>query len=188
MTTENTPLNNKLLGPSANAPRNQKIIIISAVAENGVIGAKNAIPWYIPEDFKHFKETTQGHVLIMGDTTYFSIGKALPNRHTIVLSKDKNKEDFEAGVEIARSIPEAMKLAENYPAANIYIGGGGGVYAQYIDTADEMLISRVKGNYEGDIKFPEVDWTNWKVTMTQEFEAFTLKRYVRKEPKPEKNY
>ncbi len=161
----------------------QQIIIIAAVAANGVIGAKNSIPWHIPEDFKHFKETTQGHVLIMGDNTYFSIGKALPNRHTIVLSKDRNEEDFEKGVEVTRSIPEAMKLAENYAPANIYIGGGGGVYAQYLDTADEMLISHVKGNYDGDITFPAVDWTKWRVVMTQEFEAFTLKKYERKEIK-----
>lgn len=180
MPTEHTPLNNKLLGPSANAPRNQKIIIISAVAENGIIGAKNAMPWHIPEEFKHFKETTTGHTLIMGDTTYFSIGKALPNRTTIVLSKEKTEEEFEENVKIARSIPEALTLAENHPETKIFIAGGGGVYAQFINIADEMLLSHVKGNYEGDVKFPEVDWTEWKVIMTQNFDEFTVKKYVRK--------
>ena len=132
---------------------NPKIGIICAIAENRAIGKDNQLLWHIKEDFKHFKEKTLGHVIVMGQKTYESIGKPLPNRTTIVLSNDPNcKID---GVIMCGTFDEVFEKARELEKEEIFICGGGSVYAQTIDMADKLYLTIVKGNFEADTFFPE---------------------------------
>ena len=152
--------------------------MIAAIAENNGIGYKTKIPWHIPEDFKVFKETTLGNIIIMGLTTYYSIGKALPGRTTIVLSKDPVEIE---GVEVTYSIPEALEKAEEF-SGDLFIAGGASVYHAFISDADELYISHVKGTYEADTFFPEIKKEEWEVIDEKEYSEFTFKHYRRKNP------
>lgn len=154
----------------------KKVKMIAAIAENNGIGYKTKIPWHLPEDFKLFKETTLGNVIIMGLTTYQSIGKPLPGRHTIVLSLEPV--DI-PGVDVALSIPEALAKAEKYDG-DLYVCGGASVYRAFIDKAQELLISHVKGKYEADTFFPKIEEKEWAVAEEEPYEHFTFKRYVRR--------
>ena len=132
---------------------NPKISIICAIAENRAIGKNNQLLWHIPEDFKHFKEKTSGHVIVMGQKTFESIGKPLPNRTTIVLSNDPAF-DIE-GVIVARTFEEVFTTAREIEKEEVFICGGGSVYAQTIGMADKLYLTVVKGNLEADTFFPE---------------------------------
>ena len=132
---------------------NPKISIICAIAENRAIGKNNQLLWHIPEDFKHFKEKTSGHVIVMGQKTFESIGKPLPNRTTIVLSNDPAF-DIE-GVIVARTFEEVFTKAREIEKEEVFICGGGSVYAQTIGMADKLYLTVVKGNLEADTFFPE---------------------------------
>lgn len=130
-----------------------KISIICAIAENRAIGKNNQLLWHIKEDFKHFKDTTLGHVIVMGQKTYESIGKPLPNRTTIVLSNDKN---FKVeGVIVTRTFDEVFAKARELEKEEIFICGGGSVYAQTIGMADKLYLTVVEGEFEADTFFPE---------------------------------
>lgn len=132
---------------------NPKISIICAIAENRAIGKNNQLLWHIPEDFKHFKEKTSGHVIVMGQKTFESIGKPLPNRTTIVLSND---ESFDVdGVIVARTFEEVFARARKIEKEEVFICGGGSVYAQTIDLADKLYLTVVKGDLDADTFFPE---------------------------------
>jgi dihydrofolate reductase len=132
---------------------NPKISIICAIAENRAIGLNNQLLWHIKEDFKHFKDKTLGHVIVMGQKTYESIGKPLPNRTTIVLSNDPGfKVD---GVIVARTFDEVFQKARELEKEEIFICGGGSVYAQTIGMADKLYLTIVKGNFQADVFFPE---------------------------------
>jgi dihydrofolate reductase len=132
---------------------NPKISIICAIAENRAIGKNNQLLWHIPEDFKYFKEKTLGHVIVMGQKTYESIGKPLPNRTTIVLSNDANL-NIE-GVVMARTFDEVFQKARELEKEEVFICGGGSVYAQTIDMAGKLYLTIVETNPEADTFFPE---------------------------------
>ncbi len=132
---------------------NPKISIICAIAENRAIGKNNQLLWHIPEDFKHFKEKTMGHVIVMGQKTFESIGKPLPNRTTIVLSNDLNF-NIE-GVVTARTFEEVFQKAREIEKEEVFICGGGSVYAQTIGVADKLYLTVVEGDFEADVFFPE---------------------------------
>lgn len=132
---------------------NPKISIICAIAENRAMGKNNQLLWHIPEDFKHFKEKTSGHVIVMGQKTYESIGKPLPNRTTIVLSNDPDC-NIE-GVIMARSFDEVFEKAREIEKEEVFICGGGSVYAQTIDMADKLYLTIVEANPDADTFFPE---------------------------------
>ncbi|KKQ46608.1 MAG: Dihydrofolate reductase [Candidatus Moranbacteria bacterium GW2011_GWD2_37_9] len=126
-----------------------------SIAENRAIGKNNDLLWHIPEDFKHFKEKTMGHVIVMGQKTFESIGKPLPNRTTIVLSNDPvcNIE----GVIMARTFDEVFAKAREIEKEEVFICGGGSVYAQTIGMADKLYLTVVKGDFEADVFFPKYD-------------------------------
>jgi len=137
--------------------------IISLIAAIGrstrVIGnsasktARDQIPWRLPLDQKYFKETTTGHVVIMGRTTFESVGKPLPNRTNIVVTKQNN---FKAeGCIIAPSTEIAIKIAQELESGEIFIIGGGLIYTNMIKQANRLYLTLVEGNYEGDVFFPE---------------------------------
>lgn len=134
--------------------------IVVAMGEKNEIGADNQLLWHLPKDLKHFKDLTSGHPIIMGRKTYESIGKALPNRTNIVISRKKNW--FEEGILIVGSIKEAVKFAKKIDE-NIFIIGGGNIYEQTMEIADKLEVTLVKAQLEADTFFPKIDPKIWKL-------------------------
>ena len=134
------------------------ISIIVAIAENLAIGKNNDLLWHIPEDMKYFKRVTSGHPVIMGKRTYESLPRQpLPNRRNIVIT-DMPGETIE-GCEMAYSITEAIALCN--PEEENFIIGGASVYRQFLPFADRLYITQVHKSFEGDVFFPEIDYTQW---------------------------
>jgi len=138
-----------------------RVTLVAAVADNGVIGNDGDIPWRIPEDFAHFKALTMGHVLVMGRATYESIGRPLPGRTTIVLTRDPAWSAD--GVRVARSLDEALDLAAGIDP-EVFVVGGAGVYAQALDRADAQVLTEVHLSPEGDTRYPDFDRAQWRET------------------------
>ena len=135
-----------------------RITLVAAVADNGVIGSDGDIPWRISADFAHFKALTLGHVLVMGRATYESIGRPLPGRTTIVLTRDP---DWAAdGVLVAGSLDEALDLAAGIDS-EVFVVGGAGVYAQALARADAQVLTEVHLSPDGDTRYPEFDRARW---------------------------
>jgi len=136
------------------------ISIISAVAQNRVIGNKNALPWHLPNDFKYFKETTMNKPVVMGLNTFKSINeKALPGRKNIILNDDLNYNPPEECF-AARSINEVLEITKNDP--EVMICGGASIYKQFLPLADRLYLTIVRHNFEGDTYFPEINMKEWK--------------------------
>lgn len=161
------------------------LTLIAAVARNGVIGAGNTIPWHLPEDFKHFKETTQGHAVIMGAKTWDSLPSSfrpLPHRNNIVVSRTRTPVTLaEQGADWVTSIELAIEAArwEN-DHDEIFVIGGSSMYEQTIDIADRLLISEVDSSPEGDAYFPVIDTNQWVVVSKWDNAGFTIKDFRRK--------
>ena len=128
--------------------------------DNG-IGADNQLLWHLPKDLKYFKETTTDHPIIMGRKTYESIGKPLPNRTNIVVSK--RKDWFEEGILILGSVKEALKFAKKMNE-NIFVIGGGNIYEQTIDLADKLQVTLVKTQSKAEVFFPKINLKVWDKT------------------------
>lgn len=128
--------------------------------DNG-IGADNQLLWHLPKDLKYFKETTTDHPIIMGRKTYESIGKPLPNRTNIVVSK--RKDWFEEGILIVGSVKEALKFAKKMNE-NIFVIGGGNIYEQTIDLADKLQVTLVKTQSKAEVFFPKINLKMWDKT------------------------
>jgi dihydrofolate reductase len=142
------------------------ISIIVAIAQNGTIGDKNALLWHIKEDMRFFRTTTSGHPVIMGRKTFESLGsKPLPKRKNIVITR--SDVEFE-GAFVAHSLEEAIAMADD--DAEVFIMGGAQIYAQALNIADRMYITRVERDYEGDTSFPEVDYSKWKLVAEERYE------------------
>ncbi len=135
------------------------VTIVVAIGENRGIGSNNQMLWHLPKDLKHFKEITSGHPVIMGRKTFESIGKPLPNRTNIVISRKSDW--FEEGVLIVGSIKEAIKFAKKIDE-DIFIIGGGNIYKQTMDITDKIELTTVQANIEADTFFPEIDEKIWK--------------------------
>lgn len=130
-----------------------KISLIASIGRNRELGLKNGLLWPIPDDLKRFKDLTTGHSMIMGLKTYRSIGRPLPGRTSIVLSKETLNIP---GVLLARSLDEAIKLASRSPGSNeVFIIGGGQVFAQTISRADKLYLTLVDAEAEADVFFPD---------------------------------
>ncbi len=142
------------------------VSIIVAMSRNHTIGINNTLPWRCPEDLKHFKALTMGHHMIMGRKTFDSIGKALPGRTTVVVTRDKQLKI--EGCLVAHSLQDAIKLcAED---EHIFIVGGADIYAQSLNLADTLYITEIQQDVEGDAHFPEFDKTEW-AEITREIRA-----------------
>ncbi len=157
-------------------PGGKTVTMVAAVAENGVIGLAGKIPWHLPKDFAHFKETTSGHVLILGRTTHEGIGKPLPNRTTIVLTTDP--EWHGEGVYVAPALPDALALADTMDG-DVMIGGGAVVYAAALPYADVQIISEVHAAPEGDTHYPEFSRSRWREVGREPREGFDVVRWER---------
>lgn len=129
------------------------ISLIAVVAENRAIGLNNKLLWDIPEDMEHFRETTRGHPVIMGQKTFESIGRPLPKRVNIVLTQDKNYQP--EGCIPVYSIEQAIEEAKKHDQEEIFFIGGGMVYKQALPLADKLYLTIVKGNFEADTFFPD---------------------------------
>jgi dihydrofolate reductase len=134
-----------------------RITLIAAVARNGVIGKDGGLPWHLPDELAHFKATTMGHPLVMGRRTFESIGRVLPGRRTIVVTRDPAW--HHAGVEAAHSFAEALALAG--PADEVFVAGGAEVYAEALPFAHRMVITEVDAEPDGDVHFPPWPRASW---------------------------
>lgn len=153
-----------------------KITIVVAMTRQRAIGRKGSIPWHIPEELRLFRELTTGHAVIMGRATFESIGRPLPDRYNIVLSRTM---PLAAGVEVCRSLEEALAKAEG-AKRHIFIIGGESVYRQALPLADAMVISVIRKDYAGDAFFPDFDPTDWSLEKEEEHEEFTRAWYRRR--------
>ena len=134
--------------------------LIVAVSKNNVIGADNGLLWQMPADLKHFKAVTIGHTVIMGRKTYDSIGKPLPGRRNIIVTR---QEKFKAqGCEVVNSLQDAVDLCTR--EQEVFIVGGGEVYKQAIHAADKIYLTRIYGEFEGDTVFPQINFSEWRLT------------------------
>lgn len=164
-----------------------RLSLITAVADNGVIGQGNDIPWRLPEDWKRFKATTMGHHLLMGRRTWESIGRALPDRTTVVISRGRPA--VPEGVLIASSIDEAIEIASASHDDEAFVAGGAEIYRQALDRADRIYLTRVHASFAGDTLFPDWLETEWKRVRAERHEiderhpyAFTFEIYERTQP------
>ena len=141
------------------------VSVIVAIAENGVIGDKNALLWNIKEDMRRFRTTTTGHPVIMGRKTYESIGRPLPKRTNVVITRGDVV--FE-GCEMAHSLEEAISM---FPQEEeIFIIGGAQIYSQALSLADKLYLTIVHRSYEGDTSFPEIDYSEWQEVAREKFD------------------
>jgi len=136
------------------------ISIIVAIGNNRVVGINNSLPWKLPADMEHFKQLTMGKPVIMGQKTFESIGKPLPGRTNIILTRDKNFKP--EGCTVVYSIEEALAAAKNFE--EVMIAGGVSIYAQFLPLADRMYLTLVEGDFAGDAYFPEFDYNDWSET------------------------
>jgi dihydrofolate reductase len=134
--------------------------MVVAVSENGVIGDAGGIPWHLPEDLKHFKRLTMGHAMVMGRKTYESIGRPLPGRRTIVVTR--NRDFAAAGCDVAPDVETAIRLAREGGDDEPRIVGGGAIYREALPLATRIYLSRVHAEIPGDTTFPELG-SEWRV-------------------------
>ncbi len=159
-----------------------KISVIAAMSENRVIGRDGALPWHLPTDLARFKSITTGHTVIMGRKTFESVGQPLPNRRTIVITRNN---DYQcAGVFIAHSLDEALDHAARED--EIFILGGEAVYQMALSRADCLYLTIIHATIEGDTYFPTFDFDDWKLVEDERHEAddrhayaFSFRRYER---------
>lgn len=141
-----------------------RLAVMVAAAENGVIGSNNALPWHLPEDLRYFKRVTLGKPVVMGRKTFESIGRPLPGRTNIVITRNP---DFHAeGVKVVASLDEALDLAGDIAlidgALELVVIGGAEIYGLAIPRADRLYITEVHAEVSGDTHLPQINWTEWR--------------------------
>ena len=145
------------------------VSLVAAVAENNVLGRDNQLPWHLPADLKYFKQLTTGHHVLMGRKTWESIGKPLPNRISLVVSRS---DDFRPeGAAVVRTVEEGIEAARNAGETELFIIGGGEIFRLAMPLADRIYLTRINHNFEGDVFFPEIDTNLWKETKSERFTA-----------------
>lgn len=130
-----------------------RVTLVAAVADNGVIGRDNALPWRLPDDLKRFRALTMGHAVIMGRKTYDSLGRPLPGRANVVISRDPRRQI--AGVSVVGSLEAALSGLPD--AAEAFVIGGAEIYRLALPRADRLVITEVHGDFDGDVRFPAYD-------------------------------
>lgn len=160
-------------------PGGKRVVMVAAVAANGVIGNGPDIPWSIPGEQAEFKALTMGHTLLMGRTTYESIGRPLPGRTTIVLTRDP---DWSAdGVLVAHGIDAALAQADMLDG-DVVVAGGGEVYAAALPFADSQVITEVRLRPAGDAFYPELDRSEWEETRRDHHDGYDRVWWERRNP------
>lgn len=153
-----------------------RLIAIVAMTPERVIGREGALPWHLPADLAFFKRTTSGHPIVMGRKTYESIGRPLPKRRNIVLTRDRSW--TAPGVEVVGSLAEFSQLGFQGQDP-VFIIGGAGVYEAFLPFLDELLVSHVHHPYPGDTFFPEFAREFGESSLVEDHEDFTVRRYLR---------
>lgn len=158
----------------------KKLIIIAAIGKNRELGYKGKLIWNIKEDMKFFKENTIGHTVLMGDTTFYSLPKMLENRKHLILTFSNDK--FPKDVVVLKSIDEFFDIAKEIDD-DIYVIGGASIYSQFIDYADEILLTEIQDERKADVFFPKFDKNKYKNEIIDEFNntiSFKFVRYVKR--------
>ena len=144
-----------------------RLHIVAAVASNGIIGARGKLPWHLPQDLQHFKRLTLGHPVIMGRRTWESLGRALPGRENIVVTRRRG---YEApGAAVASSLDAALALCAGEPIA--FVIGGGELYAAALPLAAGLVLTEIHKDFEGDARFPDFDRAKWRETQRESHTA-----------------
>jgi len=145
--------------------------MIAAIAQNSVVGRDNQLPWYLPEDLKNFKRLTLGKPILMGRLTYESIGRPLPGRTNIVVTR--NKDYQAAGVTMVHDFAEALEVASDIAlsdgAEELMVIGGAQIYSEALASADTLYLTEVHADIMGDAYFPHVDWDLWQESDRENF-------------------
>jgi dihydrofolate reductase len=150
---------------------NLKSMIISCIVatdRNGVIGKDNEIPWYLPADLQYFKQKTLGHHVIMGRNCYVSIGRPLPKRTNIIVSRDIYF--ISSSCLVARSIQEALQMAHEHDETEVFIIGGGQIYEQTKELWDRLYLTEVDLEADGDVYFPKINEEEWRLLSSEKHE------------------
>lgn len=155
------------------------IKLINAHDINGVIGYNNVMPWHIKEELQFFKKETLNHSLLMGRSTFEGIGKALPNRTTYLLTRDVSYKVTDPNVIVINDV-EALftKFKENEDI--LFISGGQNIYDQFYKYADELIISIIKDEYDGDAYFTDIDYSKYDLIEEKDYAKFIVKRYKKR--------
>lgn len=159
------------------------IAFVVAHDENLVIGHNNQLPWHLPEDLAYFKEVTMGKPMIMGRNTFESIGRPLPGRENIVITRNPSYQ--RDGIHTVQSMEEALELAKTFHS-DIMVIGGASIFAEQLDLADILYITKIHETFEGDTFFPAIDMKEWELVWSSEQHtsknglSYTYKRYKRK--------
>ncbi|MBM9466038.1 dihydrofolate reductase [Nakamurella leprariae] len=161
-----------------------EIVLVAAVARGGIIGADGGMPWHLPEDLRRFRAMTLGHALVMGRRTFGSIGRPLPGRRTVVVTRDRSF--CPTGVEVAGSIDDALGRVAARPQLDpaghprpVMVVGGGQIYRQTIDLADRLEITEVDQEVAGDTVFPPIDPDRWREAARRTGDGCTYLTYAR---------
>jgi dihydrofolate reductase len=159
-----------------------EVVIIAAVAANGVIGADGDIPWHLPADLRHFKRTTTGHPVVMGRLTYESIvdrlGGPLPDRTNVVLTSSPDRVTRADAVGVT-SVESALSAAAATGADTVYVAGGATVYEQFLPRADRLVLTELEATHDGDTYFPDWDAGEWTAVARDERDGFAFVTYER---------
>lgn len=174
-----------------------RVSLIAAVAANGVIGDGGELPWHYPQDLQHFKRVTTGSPVIMGRVTFEGIcdnlGSPLPDRTSIVLTSSPNDLSYPqtasdngisgftdvTEVHTATSVDEALSIAHVDYSDVVYVAGGESVYQQFLPVADELLLTEIHDEYDGDVTFPSVQWDDWVEVDRSEKDELSFVTYHR---------
>ena len=148
------------------------ISIIVAKSSNNVIGNEGNLPWHIPEDLKNFKSLTMGKPMIMGRSTFESIGKALPGRKNIVMTRDKKYQAND--ISVAHNLEEALIMCDG--AREIMIIGGGEIYKLFFGMVNRIYLTNVEKHIDGDVFFPDIDLSKWKMIRKEEYPLNTERK------------
>jgi dihydrofolate reductase len=158
-----------------------RLAIIAAQSENRVIGRNNKLPWYLPEDLKYFKRVTLGKPIIMGRKTFESIGRPLPGRTNIIVTRNTDWTHAGAGVRVVHSLQQAIELAESLALVNGFeeslVIGGAEIYALALPMADRLYLTQVHAEVQGDAYFPLLDPAHWQEVAREDFSAIDPNPY-----------
>lgn len=150
-----------------------QLSIVVAVAENGVIGRDGQLPWHLSADLRRFKRLTMDHAILMGRRTWESIGRALPGRTLVVISRQTDYQPGHEGVFVVANLDEALSQARKFASNSdeAFIIGGARIYEMSLPRADRLFVTRIHAHVEGDAHFPKVDWSQWRLASEERHEA-----------------
>lgn len=155
------------------------VSLLLAMDKNRGIGFENKLPWHLPRDMKFFKEKTTGHFMVMGRKTFDSLGKPLPNRTSIIITRQKEYQSGYENVVVVHSLEEALTYCASKKQEEVFIVGGGEIFKQTLEKklANKIYLTEVYGDFEADVFFPEIRMEEWLLVSKEEFKADEKNKY-----------